>query len=86
VIQIEVENANPAIATDIAKEWATLFVEYRQQKTPRHAARTVLRLRSSTSNLWTRPAQLKINTLAGGIMGLLIGPAIVFVLEYLRRV
>lgn len=84
VIQIDVENANPAIATDIAREWANLFVEYRQEQNAeaRREDRIEAEIIDEPSTGLDRP-NWKINTLAGGIMGLLVGMAIVFVLEYL---
>lgn len=85
VIQIDVENPNGELANQIAKEWATLFIEYRNERNAeaRREDRIDAQIIDDPVFSLDRP-NVKINTAAGGILGLLIGMAIVFVLEYLE--
>ncbi len=83
VIQIEVENSDPSIANDVAREWANLFVRWRfeENQQVRREDRIDAEILDDPQIGLERPKTL-INTLAGGIMGFLIGLAVVFVLEY----
>ncbi len=85
VIQIDVENSNLEIAKSIAREWATLFIEYRNDQNAQalRGDRVNAQIIDEPSGGLDRPNS-KINTAAAAIMGLLIGMAIIFVLEYLE--
>ena len=85
VLKIEVENPNGDVANDIAREWAELFIQWRfdQNQTVRREDRIDAEILDDPTYTIERP-KTAINTAAGGIMGFLIGLAIVFVLEYIE--
>ena len=83
VIQIEVKDQNGELANDIARVWANLFVQWRNtenQKLRKEDRVDALLLGDPTYSLY-RP-QLKINLLAGAVLGLLLGGVVIFILEY----
>lgn len=85
VIQIDVENENGDLANDIAKKWAELFVQWRndENQKQRKEDRVGAIILDEPRYALDRP-QTAINTAAGAVLGLLIGGVIVFVLEYLE--
>jgi len=85
IIQVEVRNQNLQTASQVAKRWAELFVEWRNtdnNRLRREDQVDALILDQPTVSRF-RP-QTTINTLAGAILGALLGGVIVFVLEYLE--
>lgn len=85
LIRIEVENENGDLANDIARRWAELLVQWRNeenQQQRREDRVTALILDAPRFSL-DRPKK-PINTAAGGIIGLLLGGGVVFVLEYIE--
>jgi capsular polysaccharide biosynthesis protein len=82
LIQIDVVNTDPAQSERVALEWANQFVQWRnqdnqqQQKADRVDANIV---QNPTTNKF-RP-QTTLNTVAGGVIGLMLGVLIVFFLE-----
>lgn len=85
VIQIDVESGDVEVAKRVAREWATLFLEYRNERNAeaRREDRIDAQIIDDPQGRLDRP-DTKINTAAGGILGLLVGMGIVFVLEYLE--
>ncbi|MDW8327735.1 MAG: Wzz/FepE/Etk N-terminal domain-containing protein [Anaerolineales bacterium] len=84
IIQVEVRSQNMRTASAAAKRWAELFVEWRitdNSRLRREDQVDALILDEPVISRY-RP-QTTINTLAGGILGALLGGVIVFVLEYL---
>jgi capsular polysaccharide biosynthesis protein len=83
VLEIEVEHPDGDIANDIARTWANLFIQWRNDQNQQALSeeRIDAELLDEPRYELSRPKTL-INTLAGGIMGFLVGLAIVFVLEY----
>lgn len=84
LIHIEVENENGDLANDIARHWAQLLVQWRNdenQKQRREDRVTALVL-DDPRYVLDHPRK-GINSAAGGVLGLLIGAAVVLVLEYL---
>jgi capsular polysaccharide biosynthesis protein len=85
IIQIDVDMEDGPLAARIATELGQLLVEYRTednrdlQREDRIDARMI---DTATYGLYT--PKTKINTLAGGVLGLLLGGVAVFVLEYLE--
>jgi len=83
VIQIDVENTDGKTANDIARVWADEFQAWRDSENA-----SALREDQIKATLLDDPKfsldrpQKQINTLAGGILGLLIGGVIVFLVEY----
>ena len=84
LILIEVENQNGDLANDIAHEWAKLLVKWRHeenQKMRREDRVTAIILDNPRYEL-DHPKK-GINTAAGGILGLIIGGGIIFILQYI---
>lgn len=85
VIQIDVESNNGELANQIALEWANLFIEYRNQENSdvRREDRIDAVLVDDPRFSLDSP-DTDINTIAGFVLGALIGVAIVFILEFLE--
>ncbi len=84
-MQIDVEDRNPATANDIAREWAQAVVAWRETENAK------VRIEDKVeANIVDRPSislfrpKTSVNTLAGGILGLVLGALIVFSLEYVE--
>lgn len=84
-IQIDIRNPNGDLANDIARVWAEEFRNQREIEKSR-----VRREDQIDANILDAPRyslyrpQTTINVLAGGILGVLVGSLIIFVLEYLE--
>jgi capsular polysaccharide biosynthesis protein len=85
LIKIEVENPDGDLANDIAREWASVFLLWRneQNQMVRMEDRIDAEVLDDPIYAIERPKKL-INTVAGAIMGFLIGLAVVLVLEYIE--
>ncbi|MBI3244409.1 MAG: hypothetical protein HYZ49_19190 [Chloroflexi bacterium] len=85
VIQIDAKNENGDLANDVAKKWAELFIQWRNEENQkqRKEDRVDAILLDEPRFVTDRP-KTSINTIAGGVLGLLIGGVIVFILEYLE--
>ena len=83
LIQIEVENANGDQGNDVARKWAELFIQWRDQENQkvRREDRIDAQILDDPRYELEFP-KTSINTIAGAIFGLIIGAAIVFALEY----
>ena len=85
-VQIDVDLQDCAIASDVARVWGDQLVIYRntQNQTVRIEDRIdALAVDAPKCPTSTTP-NVAINTVAGGILGLLAGVVLVFVLEYLE--
>lgn len=82
LIQIDVVDTDGEQANRIAKEWATVFVEWRQQENTkqRKEDRVDAYIVQDPTYSKFRP-QTTLNVAAGGIIGLMLGVLIVFFLE-----
>lgn len=84
-VQIDVDMEDGPLAAKIATELGQLLVEYRTEDNrdlQREDRIDAVMIDTATYSLY-KP-NTKINTLAGGMLGLLLGGAAVFVLEYLE--
>jgi len=85
VVQIDVDNTNGDLANNIAHAWGQQLVDYRNQENAK--ARREDRVNAILidfphySQQSPKPA---INAIAGGILGIIVGGIIVFVMEYLE--
>jgi capsular polysaccharide biosynthesis protein len=83
VIQIDVRDPNGDTANDIAAAWANELVSWRNEQNAKtdigHQVQAVI-VDPPAYTLY-RPIT-QINVLAGGILGLLLGGVLVFVMEY----
>jgi capsular polysaccharide biosynthesis protein len=85
VIQIDVKNGSGDLANDVAQKWADLFIQWRtdQNAIARKEDRVdVFVLDPPRYELFS--PKKSVNTVAGGILGLLLGGVVIFVLEYLE--
>lgn len=84
-IQIDVDLMDGELANDVAREWGNLLIEYRNEENQRARREDHInaRLQDNARYSLLRP-QPVINTIAGAILGLLLGGVIVFILEYLE--
>jgi capsular polysaccharide biosynthesis protein len=82
LLQIDVVNTDGDQANDIARTWATAFVEWRQQENlkQRKEDRVSAYIVQDPKYGQFRP-QTTLNVVAGAIIGLLLGVIIVFFLE-----
>jgi capsular polysaccharide biosynthesis protein len=82
-LRIEVENPNGDLANRVAWEWANRFIQWRDEENAgvRREDRIDAEILDDPVYALERP-KTAINTIAGGILGFLVGLAIVFVLEY----
>lgn len=85
LIKIEVENPDGDLANDIAREWASVFLLWRNEQNQMVRMEDRIDAEVLDDPIYTieRPKKL-INTVAGAIMGFLIGLAVVLVLEYIE--
>lgn len=83
VIQIDVEHEAGEVGNDIARTWAELLVQWRneQNETQRREDRIEAIVIDDPRYVLDSP-KTTVNTLAGGILGALIGSAAVFALEF----
>ncbi len=84
-IQIDFKSERQDEANDVAAEWASQFVKWRE------AENALVRREDQVNAIVVDPPRLSldsprtnVNTLAGGILGLLLGGVIIFLLEYLE--
>lgn len=84
MIQIDVKSTNGDLANDISREWGNELVRFREEENQkvRREDQINARLQDVARYSLDSPRPL-INAAAGGILGLLLGAIIVFVLEYL---
>lgn len=86
LIQIDADDYDPLIARDIAQKTAEVFVEriktYMNDQDKRDRVEVTIRDYAEPGSL--HKPKTKINMLAGGIFGVLIGGLVVFILEWLE--
>jgi capsular polysaccharide biosynthesis protein len=85
MIQIDVKNGNGDLANNIAQEWANLFIRYRNDENQKQRQEDrVNAIILDPPRFAQDSPKTAINTAAGGILGLILGGLVVFVLEYLE--
>lgn len=85
VIKIDVDNPDGDLANDIANTWAQLLVQWRDEQNARQDKedRVFAEVIDPASYRLLRP-KTKINVVAGGLLGLVIGTLAVLVLEWIE--
>ncbi len=85
IVQIDVDMEDGPLAAQIATELGQLLVEYRTEdnRDLRREDR-IDAILIDTATYGLHSPKTKINTLAGAVLGMVLGGAIVFVLEYLE--
>jgi capsular polysaccharide biosynthesis protein len=86
VIKIEIEAYDGDLANDIARTWANLLVQWRDQQNQyqRKEDRVYAYLRDLPRYSQSWPPSTKVLLAAGGIFGLVIAGVVVFFLEWLE--
>ncbi len=85
IIQIDVKDGDQAQAARIANEWAQLVVEWREQENAEQRKEDQInayQIDPAVPGLFS--PKTKINTAAGGILGLLLAGVIIFFLEWVE--
>jgi capsular polysaccharide biosynthesis protein len=84
-IQIDVDLTDGDLANDVAREWGNLLIQYRndQNQRARREDHITASLQDNARYSQLQP-RMVLNTLAGAILGLILGGAVVFVLEFLE--
>jgi capsular polysaccharide biosynthesis protein len=85
VIKLEIEAYDGDLANDIARTWATLFIQWRDQQNQlqRKEDRVYASLRDQPRYTQSWP-KTKVVTAAGGIFGLVVAGVVIFFLEWLE--
>jgi len=84
-IQIDVKDFDPGQAERIANEWAWVLVEWREQGNAQQLKEDRVKAVRIDPATWVHfSPKTKINTLAGGIFGLLLAGVIIFFLEWVE--
>ena len=83
LITIQVDNENGDAANDIARKWAELLVQWRndENQKQRREDRVTALLLDAPRYLLDHPRR-GLNTAAGGVLGILLGGLLIFFLEY----
>jgi capsular polysaccharide biosynthesis protein len=84
VIQIDAENENQQLASQVANQWALLFLQWRdaENNKQRREDWVAAEILDAPRISLDRP-NTRINTVAGAVLGVVLGGVIVFFLEYL---
>lgn len=82
-IQVDVDDTNPDTANDIARVWSDLIVAWRDEENAilRNEDKVNADVIDTPRAVLFRP-NTRINTLAGAILGVLLGGLIVFAIEF----
>jgi len=85
VIQLEIEAYDGDLANDIARTWATLLIQWRDQQNQlqNKEDRVYASLRDQPRYAQSWP-KTKVVTAAGGIFGLVVAGVVIFFLEWLE--
>jgi capsular polysaccharide biosynthesis protein len=85
VVQLAVENTDPDLANDIAREWGQLLIQWQEEENGknRQEDRITIEFVDDPQPSLDRP-QWKVNTAAGAVFGALLGIMIIFVLEWIE--
>jgi capsular polysaccharide biosynthesis protein len=84
-IQIDVKDYDPGQAALIADDWALMLVEWREQENAHQLKEDQVHAYQIDPATWGLfSPKTKINTIAGGIFGLLLAGVIIFFLEWVE--
>ncbi|MFC1960114.1 YveK family protein [Chloroflexota bacterium] len=83
LLTVDVDLENGELANQIARQWGTQFVEWRNEENQRTRYEDRIRAELVDTPVYGQiKPKITINILAAGILGLIVGGVIVFVLEY----
>ncbi len=85
IIRLTVENSDPNLANDIATAWGNLLIQWQNQNNDklRKEDRITIEFLDDPQAGLDRP-KWKVNTVAGGVFGALVGVIIIFLLEWIE--
>lgn len=85
VIKIDVDNSDGELANQIANTWAQLLVQWRDEQNARQDKqdRVFAEIIDPASYSLLRP-KTSVNVAAGGLLGVVLGTLVVFVMEWLE--
>ena len=85
VIKIDVDNSDGELANQIANTWAQLLVQWRDEQNARQDKqdRVFAEIIDPASYNLLRP-KTSVNVAAGGVLGVVLGTLVVFVMEWLE--
>jgi len=85
VIELTVENTDPDLANDIARTWGNLLIQWQTENNDklRKEDRITIEFIDDPEAGLARP-KWKVNTAAGGVLGILIGIIFVLALEWIE--
>lgn len=85
VIEMAVENTEPALANDIARTWGNTLIQWQNENNDqlRKEDRITIEFLDDPQVALDRPQTL-INTAAGALFGALLGVVMIFLLEWLE--
>jgi len=85
VIKIDVDNPDGELANQIANTWAQLLVQWRDKQNDRQDKedRVFAEIIDPASYSLLRP-KVSVNVAAGGLLGVVLGTLVVFVMEWLE--
>ncbi len=85
VIKIDVDNSDGELANQIANTWAQLLVQWRDEQNARQDKqdRVFAEIIDPASYSLLRP-KTSVNVAAGGLLGVVLGTLVVFVVEWLE--
>ncbi|PID87269.1 MAG: hypothetical protein CSB13_00165 [Chloroflexi bacterium] len=82
VIQMTVENSNPEIANDIATVWGNLLIQWQNENNDKLDKEDRINIELLDDPKAGSTKNVKINTAAGFVFGVLLGVLVVFGLEW----
>ncbi len=85
-IRIDVEHRDPEVARQIAETTAQVFIENREQwnQKQRREDRVDVSIRDRVRNVPLVRPRPKLNALAGGVLGVLLGVVVILLLEWVE--
>ena len=84
IITLQVENGDPDLANDIARTWGDLLIQWQEENNAqlRKEDRIGIEFVDDPQAGLARP-RIRINTIAGGVFGALVGLIVIFLLEWI---
>lgn len=85
VVQVNVENTDPDLANDIARTWGELLIQWQKEDNDQNQQedRISIEPQDAAKIVGVTP-NVKINTAAGFVFGVLLGVMVIFVLEWIE--
>lgn len=83
IITLEVENTNPDVANDIARTWGNIVIQWQEENNAKLRKEDRIGIEFvDRPKAGLKSPRVRINTIAGAVMGALVGLILIFVLEW----